>query len=151
MIKIMTSLAAIAAATGLANSQPLPAPPMEKYTPAAEASCESQTLQIYFSTGESALNNASQAMLEAAQADLEGCIVGPISLEANASDAPSLSAAEHLAQARLDTVAKALQAHDISGTRLNASYDPAETASTLPNPMTRTVEVRLSAWAPQIG
>ena len=151
MIKQFVSLAALAASAALAHAQPLPAPPTQKYTPVQSASCDSQTLQVYFQSGESDLNAASKAMLKAAQVQLEGCIVGPVSLQATADDASTATQAEQLAEARLETVAAALESFDLDGTRLQASYEPSDVTSQLAVPMTRSVEVRLSAWAPQIG
>lgn len=151
MIKVLTSLAALAASATLANAQPLPAPPTQVYTPSQTAACDSQTLQVYFQAGQSELNAASKALLKAAQAQLEGCMVGPVSLQASAPDAPSVAQAERLAAARLETVATALQSFDLAGTRLNASYQPSDAGAALDVPMARNVEIRLSAWAPQIG
>ena len=151
MIKILTSLSMIAAAAGLASAQPLPAPPTEKFTPVEEVSCDSHVLSVYFTSGKSDLNAASMAVLEAAQEQLDGCILGPVSLQANAPDAKTHSQAEQLASARLDAVARALETHELTGTRLHASFEPAQPAAALNAPMTRSVEVRLSAWAPQIG
>lgn len=151
MIKTLAGFVAMTTATTLAQAQPLPAPPTEKYVPVQEAACDSQVLNVYFQTGESDLNAASTALLKEAQAQLDGCILGPVSLQANAPDAATPIQAEQLATARLDTVVTALEAHDLTGTRVNASFDPSVAASALKTPMTRTVEVRLSAWAPQIG
>lgn len=151
MIKRIASLAAFAASASLAHAQPLPAPPTQKYTPSASATCDSQTLQVYFQAGESDLNAASEALLKAAQDQLDGCIVGPVSLQASADDAASASQAQSLAEARLETVTAALEEFDLAGTRLQASYEPSAAPSRLAVPMTRSVEVRLSAWAPQIG
>ncbi|MEL6693189.1 MAG: hypothetical protein AAFQ12_09155 [Pseudomonadota bacterium] len=151
MIKQIASLAALTASATLAHAQPLPAPPMQTYTPVQTASCDSQTLQVYFQAGESDLNAASKALLKAAQDQLHGCIVGPVSLQATAEDADTATQAETLAEARLETVTAALEDFDLAGTRLQASYEPSATPNSLAAPMTRSVEVRLSAWAPQIG
>ena len=151
MIKQIASLAALTAFATLAHAQPLPAPPMQKYTPSQSATCDSQTLQVYFQSGESDLNAASKAMLKAAQAQLDGCILGPVSLQATANDAATATQAESLAEARLETVAAALESFDLAGTRLQTSYEPSAAPIHLTVPMTRSVEVRLSAWAPQIG
>lgn len=151
MIKLITSLAALTASATLASAQPLPAPPMQKYTPSDQAACDSQTLQVYFQSGESELNAASEALLQAAQDQLEGCIVGPVSLQAMATDADTAAQAQSLAEARLVAVTAALESFDLTGTRLQASYAPSAAVSPLDVPMTRSVEVRLSAWAPQIG
>lgn len=151
MIKVLTSLAALTASATLASAQPLPAPPTQAYSPVQTAVCDSQTLQVYFQAGESELNAASEALLKAAQAQLAGCMVGPVSLQASAPDAASLIQAERLAAARLESVADALEAFDLAGTRLNASFASTDPASALDAPMMRNVEIRLSAWAPQIG
>ena len=151
MIKTLTSLSMIAAVAGLASAQPLPAPPTEEFTPVEEASCDSHVLNVYFNSGESDLNAASMAVLEAAQEQLDGCILGPVSLQANAPDAKTQSQAEQLALARLDAVTTALESHELTGTRVNARFEPAEAKTALNAPMTRSVEVRLSAWSPQIG
>ena len=151
MIKVLTSLAALTASAMLANAQPLPAPPMQVYTPSQMAVCDSQTLQVYFQAGKSDLNAASEARLKAAQAQLEGCMLGPVSLQASAPDATSIVQAERLAAARLETVATALESFDLAGTRLNASYQPSDAGAALDVPMARNVEIHLSAWAPRIG
>ncbi len=151
MIKVLTSLAVLTASATLASAQPLPAPPMQAYSPVQTAVCDSQTLQVYFQAGESELNAASEALLKAAQAQLAGCMVGPVTLQARAPDAASVGQAERLAAARLESVADALEAFDLAGTRLNASFASTDPASALDAPMMRNVEIRLSAWAPQIG
>ncbi|MCR9271210.1 MAG: hypothetical protein NXH72_14555 [Hyphomonadaceae bacterium] len=150
MIKTLTSLAAITAFGAIAQAQPLPAPPTAKYTPPVEANCDAQAFEIYFSKGDTALNAESLALLEAAKTELDGCIVGPVSLSANADDASSTERAEHLAIARLNAVSSALADRDLSGTQIKASFDPDRNA-TLNEPMGRKVQVRLSAWAPHIG
>ena len=151
MIKILTSLIAITASAAMAGAQPLPAPPTEKFTPVEQTVCDAKVLQVYFQAGESDLNAASKALLQAAQVQLDGCILGPVSLQASASDAASHGQAETLAEARLDAVATALETFELTGTRLNAVYEPSGAESPLDVPMTRSVEVRLSAWAPHIG
>lgn len=151
MIKTFTAAAMFTAAVASASAQPLPAPPTEKYTAETEAACDSQTLQIYFQDGQSDLNVASQALLQAAQSELTGCILGPVSLQVNASDASSTDTAVTLAEARVETVANALDTYDLSGTRLNTKFEAADASASFPGPMTRKVEVRLSAWAPHVG
>lgn len=151
MIKILTSLTAITASAAMAGAQPLPAPPTEKFTPIEETTCDAKVLQVYFQAGESDLNSASKALLQAAQAQLDGCILGPVSLQASAADAATRGQAETLAEARLDAVATALETYELTGTRLNATYEPSRVEGSLNVPMTRSVEVHLSAWAPHIG
>lgn len=151
MIKTFSAAAMFAAAVASASAQPLPAPPTEKYTAETGAACDNQTLQIYFQDGQSDLNVASQKLLKAAQSELTGCILGPVSLQVNASDAASLDAAETLAEARVKTVANALDTYDLSGTRLNTNFETSDASARIPGPMTRKVEVRLSAWAPHVG
>ena len=46
MLKQIASLAALAASATLAQAQPLPAPPMQKYTPVQSATCDSQTYKF---------------------------------------------------------------------------------------------------------
>ncbi len=150
MIKALTSLAAFAAAATLAQAQPLPAPPTVKYTPPATVSCDAQSFQIYFSQGDAQLTSESLNVLEAAREELSGCIVGPVSLRAEVNDAVSANEAELLAEARLEAVSSALASHELSGTRLHARVE-ADRAAFMTEPMGRAVQVKLSAWAPQIG
>ena len=151
MLKTITSLSLAAAMIGAAQGQPLPAPPTVKYTPQTQAACDTQTLQVYFAKGETAMNAASTALLEAAEAKLDGCILGPVSIRAEAADAASSDAAALLASARLDAVASALETHDLMGTRLEANIAPISAPALRAQPMQRKVEVRLSAWAPQVS
>ena len=72
MIKLFATALTFTATIGLAQAQPLPAPPTEVYTAPVTNACDDQSLQIYFSEGESALNASSQALLEEVQARLEG-------------------------------------------------------------------------------
>ena len=153
MTKTITSLTVILATTALAQApaQPQPAPPTEAYTPAQQLSCDTQSLQVYFADGDSALTNASHQLLIAAQSELDGCIVGPVSLTASAADAPSPREAKTLAQARLNTVTQALKEVALSGARIDAHYETASVPAALVNPRARAVEIELTAWAPQIG
>ena len=151
MIKTIACLTAILTTAGLAQAQPLPAPPTAKYTPEAQPSCDSQKLQVYFADGEAILTTASHHLLVAAQSELEGCIVGPVSLTANAADAASPSAAESLAQARLDVVTQALEEMALPTPRIDAQYELASAPSALINPKARAVEIEMTAWAPHVG
>ena len=150
MIKALTSLATLAAASAFASAQPLPAPPTVKYTPEATVSCDAQSFQIYFSKGDAELTAESLNLLEAARDELDGCILGPVSLRADVNDAASADQAEYLAEARLQAVSTALASHDLSGTQIKASFDP-DLNAPMTEPMGRAVEVHLSAWAPHIG
>lgn len=151
MMKSITSLSLAAAMIGAAHAQPLPAPPTAVYTPTAAQACDTQTLQVYFAKGETAMNAASKALLKAAEAKLDGCVLGPVSINAETADAATTKDAATLASARLDAVASVLEQYDLMGTRLDANVtaNPAPTA--LSHPMQRKVEVRLSAWAPQVS
>ena len=150
MKSLITSFVLFAAA-GFAQAEPLPAPPTVKYTPVAEANCTSQTLNIYFSDGDAALNREAISLLEAAQNQLDGCIIGPVSLRASAADAASPTDAQALAQARLDAVAGAMDDHALNSGRIQIRFDPEAQAAGQASPKSRSVEVQLSAWAPQIG
>ncbi|MEM9570765.1 MAG: hypothetical protein AAF996_04820 [Pseudomonadota bacterium] len=150
MTKSLITAAIFAASAGIAAAQPLPAPPTTKYTAPEAQTCETQTLQVYFPAGQSLLTAASRAMLIDAQTRLEGCIIGAVSIEATAGDARTQNSAEHLARARLATVSSALDQHQLSGVSLDsdiAKVTPAQYSV----PHDRKVEVRLSAWSPEIG
>ena len=151
MLKTITSLSLAAAMIAAAQAQPLPAPPTVKYSPQTQAACGTQTLQVYFAKGETAMNAASTALLEAAEAKLDGGILGPVSIRAEAADAANADDAALLASARLDAVATALETHDLMGSRLDANYTPSSSPALRAQPMQRKVEVRLSAWAPQVS
>ena len=153
MLKMMTSLSLAAAMIGAAQAQaqPLPAPPTVKYTPQIEAACDTQTLQVYFDKGETVMNAASSALLQAAEATLEGCILGPVSIHAETADAANSDHAAYLASARLDAVAAALETHDLVGPRLDTNIVPVAAPALRAQPMQRKVEIRLSAWPPHVS
>ena len=149
MLKTMISLSVAAASIGLATAQPLPAPPTVKYTPQAETACDPQTFHVYFAKGDSAMNAASLKLLQAAEAKLDGCILGPVSIHAATADPSATEHVSNLASARIDAVASALESYDLIGTRLNAEIKAPLTPNSLPHPMQRRIEVRLSAWPAQ--
>ena len=150
MTKTLITAAIFAASAGFAAAQPLPAPPTAKYTAPEAASCEMQTLHVYFQVGQSSLTPASQAMLADAQTRLESCVIGPVSIEASAGDARTNRSANHLAQARLATVSSALDQHQLSGVSMDREIAQA-TPAQYSVPQDRRVEIRLSAWSPEIG
>ena len=150
---INTSIvAAIAiAAAGSAQAEPLPAPPTEIYTPPAQLQCNVETMQVYFPVGTSALTPASRAILQAVRARLDGCIVGLISLSATAVDASSDAEAARLAEARIETVAVALEDYDLAGMTITSNTNRADNEQSRRMPMDRKVEIHLAAWAPEIN
>lgn len=141
----------LAATSGLAGAQPLPAPPIAKYTAPAASVCNTQTLNIYFQPGDTNLTAASQNMLAQARDTLEGCILGPIAMQASAADAPSRVEANLLAEARLTRVKSALSHFALDGRHVSASVVASAPVAPYAPPMQRKVEIRLSAWAPEIG
>lgn len=150
MTKTLMTAALFAAAASVANAQPMPAPPTAKYTAPVAASCAAQSLQIYFPAGETALTTASEAMLAQAKETLDGCIIGPVSIQAIAADAPSTKTANRLAEARLISVTTALDQYRLAGSTVDT--DVATIAPTvLSAPNDRKVEIRLSAWSPEIS
>lgn len=155
MFKTLTKTAGLTAiafaAASAVNAQPLPAPPTTAYTPPAVSDCASETLHVYFPAGTSALTPASRAILEAAQARLEGCILGQVSLNASAADARSEAEAQSLTAARIETVSATLSKYQLDGMRVDAGADATDAASTLWTPMDRKVEIRIAAWAPEIS
>lgn len=151
MIKSLIACTTLIAAFGAAQAEPLPAPPMVKYTPAAQADCASQSFKIYFSNGEAALNREARSLLTAAQDQLAGCVIGPVSLQAVTADAATSVEAQHLTQARLDAVAGALDQYALADGQIDVRFEQAAPATNRFKPMSRAVEVQLSAWAPQIG
>lgn len=150
MLKTILTATVFTAAAGLASAAPLPAPPTEVYTPAPQLECASETIQIYFPEGTSALTPASRAMLEAVQARLDGCILGQVSLQASAEDAHNQDDAARLSSARINAVSTALSTYDLDGMRVTS--EPTVIAQdTLWTPMDRKVEIRLTAWAPEVS
>lgn len=150
MTKTLITTALFAAAATVANAQPLPAPPTVKYTAPDAVPCHAQTLQVYFPTGETAMTDASKAMLAQVKTTLEGCIIGPVSIQAIAADAPTLKTADRMAEARLATVTSALEQYRLTGQTTTA--DVAEIVpATYSAPNDRKVEIKLSAWSPEIG
>jgi len=150
MIKTLSIAALFSASAGLAAAAPLPAPPTTAYTPVAQSNCSGETLQVYFPEGTAALTPASRAMLKAAQTRLDGCILGQVSLTATADDARNETDAERLSEARIDAVSSALDGYELSGMRLSTEARSAD-ADTLWTPMDRKVEIRVTAWAPEIS
>ena len=155
MFKTLTTTLGLSTAAlltaSLANAQPLPAPPTSAYTAPAASSCGSETIQLYFPAGTSALTPASRAILEAAQVRLHGCILGQISLNASAADARSEAEAQSLTAARIETVTAALPKYELDGMRVETGPDATDPASSLWTPMDRKVEIRVAAWAPEIS
>ena len=150
MIKALSTTALFLASASLAAAAPLPAPPTAVYTPSAQTACSGETLHVYFPEGTSALTPASRAMLQAAQARLDGCILGQVSLTASADDARNEAQAETLSAARIEAVSTALETYELSGMRVS-SEPRAEDAHTLWTPMDRKVEIRVTAWAPEVS
>ena len=150
MTKTLITAALFAASAAAATAQPLPAPPTVKYTAPANSTCAAQTLQVYFPAGQASLTNASEAMLAEAEQKLANCIIGPVSIEASAADAASPQQAERLAEARLDTVTAALDQRKLTGAALTTEVEAIAPAR-YTAPQDRKVEIRLSAWAPEIG
>ena len=151
MYKILTSATVMMAIYGAASADPLPPPPSEIYTAPAVSDCSAEILNVYFPAGTSALTPASRAILEAAQQRLHGCILGPVSLTASAADARSDAEAETLVAARLETVSAALQNYQLDGMRVSSGSLAETAAQSVWTPMDRKVEIRVAAWAPEIG
>ena len=126
MIKTLITTALFAAATAIAQAQPLPAPPSVKYTAPDAVPCHAQTLQVYFPAGETAMTAASQAMLAQVQETLDGCIIGPVSIQAIAADAPTLKTADRVAEARLAAVTSALKHYRLTGQTMTADVTEIE-------------------------
>lgn len=150
MIKTLSITAILSASSAIAAAAPLPAPPTEIYTAPAQNTCVAETLSVYFPTGTSALTPASRNLLEAAQARLDGCVLGPVSLIATADDARNSRESENLTTARIETVSEALTEYKLDGMRIAAETADAST-ETLWTPMDRKVEIRVTAWAPEIS
>ena len=150
MTKSLITAILFTASAGLAQAQPLPAPPTTKYSAPVAQPCETQTLQVYFPAGKAQLTSASEAMLADAQSRLSGCVIGPVSIEASAADARTTNSAAHLARARMATVSSALETYQLSGARLEREVIKVQPAQ-YTVPQDRKVEIRVSAWAPEIG
>ncbi|MEL7109899.1 MAG: hypothetical protein AAGJ68_08595 [Pseudomonadota bacterium] len=150
MIKTLITTALLTASAASATADPLPAPPTVKYNAPASQACETQTLQVYFPAGTSALTPAAKTMLAEAKSTLEGCMIGPAALQVVAADAASLGEAGHLAEARIVSVSTALDQYQLSQGPVARNIRTVEPARyTAPND--RRVEIRLSAWTPEIG
>lgn len=150
MTKSLMIATCLAATVGFANAQPLPAPPTAKYTALNVQTCDTQTLQVYFQSGETTLSAASEALLAAAKSSLENCVIGPASLQAIAADAPSRDSADQLAEARISSVTAALDRYHLSEGQIDADITaiaPAKYSA----PGDRKVEIRLTAWRPELG
>lgn len=151
MMKTLAAATLAAALTGIANAGTLPAPPMQAYTAPADTACDSQTLNIYFPAGQSDMTGAAEALLTAVKSNLEGCVIGPIAIEARAIDAASPDQAEALATARLEKVQSVLQDADMTGTQMKASIADVAAQPATHSPLDRKVEIRVAAWAPEIS
>lgn len=150
MTKTLITTALFAAAASIAHAQPMPAPPTAKYTAPDSAPCDAQTLQVYFPAGETAMTAASEAMLAQVKETLNGCIIGPVSIQAVAADAPTPNSADRVAQARLASVTSALEQYRLTGATMNADI-AAIMPATYSAPNDRKVEITLSAWSPEVG
>lgn len=150
MAKTLITTALFAAAASLAQAQPLPAPPTAKYTAPDAVPCDARILQVYFPAGETAMTAASEAVLAQVKETLDGCIIGPVSIQATAADAPTSKTANRVAEARLAAVTSALEHYRLTGTTVSADV-AAIMPATYTAPNDRKVEIRLSAWSPEVG
>ena len=151
MKKLLFTAAAIAAATGIANAQPLPAPPTAAYVPNAEALCQVEPVNLYFPVGETDLTPSATLVLSAVQARLDGCVIGHVSLNAVVADADTPSAAEAISHNRLEAVAQALAALDLASAETTVESQNVAATRQAPMPVNRAVELRVTAWAPEIS
>jgi hypothetical protein len=151
MIKTLTTIAIATSLTTAANAAPLPAPPTEVYTPPVQSSCVDTTVQVYFENGASALTNHARSVISQAQQNLSGCALGDVEMIAITSDARTQDELVELSSERIAMVSGALASEGVPIAYAKTAIDTdIEEASTL-RPMTRRVEVRLTAWAPEIG
>ena len=150
MIKTLTTAALLTASAVSAMAEPRPAPPTVKYNAPASQVCETQTLQVYFPAGTSALTPAAMTMLAEAKSTLEGCMIGPAALQAVAADAATMGDAGDLAEARIDSVTSALDQYELSQGPIAQNVQTVAPAR-YTAPKDRRVEIRLSAWTPEIG
>ena len=151
MLKKLISTAILISAASVAHAQPFPAPPTKAYTAPTVSDCTNETLQVYFPAGTSALTPASREILKAANARLEGCILGPVSLNASAADARSDREAQTLSAARIETISDALSEYQLVGAQVQAAPYATDETRSLWAPMDRKVEIRLAAWSPEIS
>lgn len=149
MFKTMISTAIMMTAAGTAFAQPLPAPPTEVYTPPVTSNCANQTLHVYFPAGTSALTPASKKTLKAAKAQLDGCILGQVSLNASAADARSEAELQSLTSARIEAVSSALAKYRLDGMHMQTDAEMTDEISAYRSPMDRKVEIRVAAWSPE--
>lgn len=151
MIKTLTTIAATISFVAAANAAPRPAPPVEAYTPPAQNSCADTKVQIYFENGGSALTPQARRIIAQTRETLSECRLGDVEMIAMTSDARTPDELVQLSSERLAMVTDALAQEGVSIANAKSTIDTDIERATMMRPMTRRVEVRLTAWAPEIG
>jgi hypothetical protein len=151
MKKTLTTIIASIAVTTAANAAPFPAPPTEVYTPAERIACTDTVLQIYFANGDVSLSEQSRKVISQARADLSECTIGDISFTAITSDARTQDELLDLSTERMAIVSGAMAGAGIPVSLASMQIDTGVAETATRRPMTRRVQVHLTAWAPDIS
>jgi type IV pilus biogenesis protein CpaD/CtpE len=113
---IASLAAALVALPALAGEPPRPEP--RERAEYADLRCQTETLNVYFPAGESALTPAASDAIGAFVARFEGCDIADLHARVGAGDADSLAASTALAGARRTAIFDALES---AGVPLRAS------------------------------
>ena len=151
MLKPIILTATVLATALVAQAHPLPAPPTKAYVAPASDACADQTLNIYFPAGEALMTPHAFSVIEATSEALKGCSVGIAHFEVTSSDARDQASLMKLSERRLAIVANALTSEGVTPfeTYMRVETDIDEEA--VQRPMTRRVQVHLTAWNAAIG
>lgn len=151
MKKTLTTIIASTAAVMAANAAPFAAPPTEVYMPAERTACSDTVLQIYFANGDVSLSEQSRKVISQAKSELSECAIGNIVFTAITSDARTQDELLDLSTERMAIVSGALanEGLPVSLASMNIDTDVSETA--IHRPMTRRVQVHVTAWSPDIS
>lgn len=132
------------AASPLAGASIPPAPPLEPVAAEVAApDCESISLPVFFSRGESTLSAPARAALDRAVSAASGCAVEAVSLAARGRDGADAGAAFALREARAQAVLAALPEPLAQQAQRRAPAVMAPTLSDLTLPDERAVMVTL--------
>lgn len=151
MKKTLTTIMASIAITSVAYAAPYPAPPTEVYTPIERAECDDTVMQIYFANGDVSLSEQSRQVISQTRASLSECAIGDIAFTAITSDARTQDELFDLSTERIAIVSGAManEGLPVSLASMNIDTDISETA--IRRPMTRRVQVHVTAWSPDIS
>ncbi len=151
---LIASLAAAAiAAPALAGASHKPEP--RERAEYADLSCQSETLSVYFQSGEATLTPAADESIQAFARKVRGCDITDLETRVGAGDADSLDASKQLAMARRASVLEALSE---AGIHIRLDTPDSETEITLAAsdagralPLSRRADVTFSLRLAAIG